>query len=479
MSGMTTPMQDAFTESKPRKDRAREPRKVDPAEVGRLFEKLPPHAIEAEMSVLGSMLIDPQVVGDVIQIIRSGEEFYKPANGALFDVIVELYDKHARLDIVTLNQTLVDRGILEAVGGEHYLLEIVESVPSAANADYYARLVREKAVVRRLIDESARIIQTAYQSPEKAEGILDEAERAIFAIAERFDSTQTTSLAEEFEKTVRFLEEGVVASGLSTGFADFDEMTGGLQNGELLILAARPSMGKTAFALNIALNLASRQTPVGVFSLEMSRSQLAHRLIGGRARVDVQRLRRNMLGGEDNQRVVQACLDLRSMPLYVDDSASITLMQLRAKARRMRARHDIKALIIDYLQLITVGGRVESRQIEVSEISRGLKALARDLHVPVVCLAQLNRGPENREGHRPRLSDLRESGSIEQDADVVMLLHREDYYHKEAEGYEPTNVTDLIIAKQRNGPTGAVRLVWDSRSTTFHDAALHDVPPGY
>jgi len=473
------PMQDAFTESKPRKERAKESRKVDPAEVGRLFEKLPPHAIEAEMSVLGSMLIDPQVVGDVIQIIRSGEEFYKPANGALFDVIVELYDKHARLDIVTLNQTLVDRGILEAVGGEQYLLEIVESVPSAANADYYARLVREKAVVRRLIDESARIIQTAYQSPERAEGILDEAERAIFAIAERFDSTQTTSLAEEFERTVRFLEEGVVASGLSSGFADFDEMTGGLQDGELLILAARPSMGKTAFALNIALNLASRQIPVGVFSLEMSRSQLAHRLIGGRARVDVQRLRRNMLGGEDNQRVVQACLDLRSMPLFVDDSASITLMQLRAKARRLKARHEIKALIIDYLQLITVGGRVESRQIEVSEISRGLKALARDLHVPVVCLAQLNRGPENREGHRPRLSDLRESGSIEQDADVVMLLHREDYYHREAEGYEPTNVTDLIIAKQRNGPTGAVRLVWDSRSTTFHDAALHDVPPGY
>ena len=485
--------QDALTEAKPyAKDRdPRNPggsgrgqrKRIDPVEVGKLFEKLPPHAIEAEMSLLGSMLLDPQVIGEVVQVIRGGDDFFKPAHGAVFDSIVELYDKYSRLDLVTLHQLLLDRGVLAEIGGEDYLAELAMSVPSAAHAEYYARLVRDKAIIRQLIGIAGEIIFDAYNSPDAAQEILDTSENRIFHIAERYDTSSFSMLHDLLTETLKFVETDGPTSGILTGFHDYDEMTGGLQNGELTILAARPAMGKTALALNIAEQIASgivnrgEPCPVGVFSLEMGKGQLAQRLVSARAGVDVQRLRRNMINREELPRVRDACLELSRLPMLIDDVAAITLLQIRAKARRMKAKHNIKAIFVDYLQLISVGHRVESRQIEVSEISRGLKALARELDVPVVCLSQLNRGPENREGHWPRLSDLRESGSIEQDADVVLLLHREDYYHKEDSDYQPTNIAELNIAKQRNGPTGVVKLQWESRTTRFNNLAAYASQP--
>ncbi|NIT92970.1 MAG: AAA family ATPase [Gammaproteobacteria bacterium] len=273
--------------------------------------------------------------------------------------------------------------------------------------------------------------------------------------------------------------DGRSATGVAAGFSDLDEITGGFQQGDFIIIAARPSMGKTALALNIAENMAVRGEPVGVFSLEMSRHQLVERLLASRSGIDLHRLRRLMLGKEHYSRLFAACGELQDAPIYVDDMAGSTLLQIRARARRMVVKHDVKAVFVDYIQLITTGGRAESRQLEVSEISRGLKALARELNVPVICLSQLNRAAEQREGHRPRLSDLRESGSLEQDADVVGLLHREDYYHAGDEDYEPSNVAELIIAKQRNGPTDTVKLSWVQGCTRFRDYSPASAPPEF
>lgn len=481
MSRMTP--QEAFSEPKPRAMDRRGRQSRPPAntvELSKLFEKLPPHAIEAEMGLLGSMILDPSVIADVVQTLRGGDDFFKPAHGAIYDVIIELYDRHSTLDLIPLHQTLVDRGILDAVGGADYLSELAMSVPTAAHAEYYARLVRDKAIIRLLIDTAGRIIYDAYNSPEAAREILDQSEQQIFQIAERYEASDYATLADLLNETLRFVEENEdPVSGLLTGFTAFDELTGGLQNGELTILAARPSMGKTALALNMAQQIAADDHAVGLFSLEMGKGQLVLRLVSGRAEVDVQKLRRNMLNREELHRVRDACLELNTLSVYVDDFASITLLQIRAKARRMKAKHDVKVIFVDYLQLVSVGHRTESRQIEVSDISRGLKALARELDIPVVCLSQLNRGPEQREGHRPRLSDLRESGSIEQDADVVVFLHREDYFRKEDDVDPPTNIAEVIISKQRNGPTGSIRLAWDSRTTTFKNLSYATPPDEY
>ncbi|MEE8458769.1 MAG: replicative DNA helicase, partial [Phycisphaerales bacterium] len=273
--------------------------------------------------------------------------------------------------------------------------------------------------------------------------------------------------------------DGTRSTGVATGFTDLDEVTGGFQPGDMIIVAGRPSMGKTALALNIAENMAVRGDAVGVFSLEMSKHQLVERLLSSRSGIDLHRLRRMMLGKEHYSRLFSACGVLREAPMYVDDLAGSTLLQIRARARRMVAKHGVKAIFIDYIQLITTGGRIESRQQEVSAISRGLKALARELSIPVVCLSQLNRSPEQREGHRPRLSDLRESGSLEQDADVVAMLHREDYYHKGDDEYDPTHTADLIIAKQRNGPTDVIKLSWIEQCTRFKDYSPAVAPSEY
>ncbi len=467
--------------------RSTEPKMRSPGSPGgaqrlaRLFDRLPPHAIEAEMCLLGSILIEPRVLGDVTFLVRNGEDFYKPANGAIFDAMVELYDAHGSLDVVQLVQRLNDRDVLDAVGGQDYLVEIANAVPTAANAPHYARMVRDKSMVRRLIEEAGEILGLAYERGVDAESILDDAERRIFAIAQGYEHSDVETIGRLVQEAVERLQasDGRQSQGVLTGFADLDELTGGFQKGDFVIIAGRPSMGKTALALNIAENMALAGTAVGIFSLEMSGHQLVERLLASRSGLDLHRLRRRMLGPEHYSRYFAACGDLQDAPIYVDDSAASTLLQIRARARRMVVKHSIQAVFIDYIQLITMGGRVESRQLEVSEISRGLKSLARDLKVPVVAMSQLNRSPEQREGHRPRLSDLRESGSLEQDADVVALLHREDYYHQSEDDYEPTGVAEVIVAKQRNGPTDTVKLSWIAQSTRFRDHSGASAPADY
>jgi len=462
------------------------PARVD---LAKLFDRLPPHSLEAEMSLLGSMILDPHVTGEVLQVIRAGDAFYSQAHALIFDALVETYDQHQSGDLVQLSESLKSRGALDDVGGSEYLLELARSVPSAVNAPHYARIVSERSKLRRLIEAAGQIVYEAYHAgelgPDGARETLDRAEKMIFDIAEDAGAYDAETLKELLFQTMDQLisNEGRLITGIDTGFYELNEMTGGLQPGEMVIVAARPSMGKTAFALNLAEQIAmtggagGSALPVAFFSLEMGRQALAQRLMCAYSGVDSQRLRRNTLNAEEFQRLQSACGVLSEAPLYIDDTPGLTILQLRARARRMARMHGIKCIMVDYLQLLTApGSSRESRQVEVSAISRGVKALARELHVPVVCLSQLNRGAEQREGHKPRMSDLRESGSIEQDADVITLLHREDYYHQSdpmwaEENPDKVGLAELIIAKQRNGPTGVVSLVWDSRSTRFRNYA--------
>lgn len=444
-------------------------------EIGPLFDKQPPHAIEAEMALLGSLILDWRVVGDVLQVLKGADDFYKPAHTAIFECIVELYDQAQSLDMVQLNQRLVDKQMLEQVGGLAYLVDLVDGTPSASEAMRYAQIVRDKAILRRLIETAGAVLHECYHSDEPVGELLDRAETQIFELAEKKGGDQASDIGTLLKETFERLEQddGRLVTGAETGFYELDEMTNGLQPGELIIIAARPSMGKTAFAVNIAEHMAAtNKVPVGIFSLEMSKQQLAQRLLCSRSGVDSHKVRRNLLNRDDFGKLTLTVGELSEAPLYIDDTAGLTLMALRAKARRLKQRYDIQALFIDYLQLMSApsAGR-DGRQNEVSAISRGVKALARELSIPVVCLSQLNRQAEQREGHRPRMSDLRESGSIEQDADVIMMLHREDYFHRGDEEYEDNNLAEIIIAKQRNGPTGVVKLHFHGGTTRFHNLA--------
>ncbi|WP_432797895.1 replicative DNA helicase [Poriferisphaera sp. WC338] len=450
-----------------RKDR--EERKVD---LAGLFEKLPPHAVEAEAAVLGSMILDWRVCGEVVQILSGNKDFYKPAHGVIYDALVQLYDETQSIDMVQLNQRLVDKQMLEQVGGLDYLVQLAEAVPSATNASYYAKIVKDKATLRGLIESAGQILYDCYNSDQPVQDLLDKAERNIFEIAEDKSTEEASDLTSLLHETYTRLEMSEVSTGIQTGYYEVDEMTNGLQPGEMIIVAARPSMGKTAFALNVCENVAAgSRVPCAVFSLEMGKQQLAQRLLCSRSGVDSHRLRRNMLNQDDFAKLSMAVGDLSEAPLYIDDTPGLTLLGLRAKARRLYSRYGIKMIMIDYMQLMSAPG-ADSRQQEVSNISRGIKALARELSVPVICLSQLNRSSEGREGHRPRMSDLRESGSIEQDADVVAMLHREDYYHRGEEDYQDNNIAELIIAKQRNGPTGVVKLHFDGGTTRFNNLAF-------
>jgi replicative DNA helicase len=442
-------------------------------QIAKLFDKLPPHAIEAECALLGSMILDWHVIGEVVQIIQGADDFYKPAHAKIYAVLVDLYDRHQPVDMVHLNQRLVDLGELEQAGGLDYLIQLVESVPSAIAAAHYARIVHEKAVLRRLIDASGKILYNAYHSSDPVTELLSAAEQEIFRLAEFGEKSDTAHLKELLQELYARLEahDGRPITGLETGFFELDEITNGLQKGEMIVIAARPSMGKTALALNMAENIAiTRKQPAVVFSLEMSKQQLAQRLLCSRSGVDLHRLRRNMLTTDEFARLASTVGELSDAPFFIDDTPGLNLLQMRAKARRLASRHDIAAVFVDYLQLMSAGG-AESRQQEVSMLSRGIKAMARELDVPVVCLSQLNRAPELREGHRPRMSDLRESGSIEQDSDVVMMLHREEYFHNEPEwkneNPDSVGVAEVIITKQRNGPTGTVKLTFDAPTTRF------------
>jgi replicative DNA helicase len=470
----------------------------------KMFEREAPHAIEAEKALLGSMILEPKIIPDVMPLIGGKQDFYREAHGHIYVALVEIYDKRDAGDLIQTLTLLRDRKVIDLIGGEEYLLELANSVPTAVNAPHFARIVAEKAKLRRLIDAAGDILYDAYHVGESAtEGVrevIDRAESKVFEIAQEKSSTDlaalSTILDEEMARIQAMEEGGGSMSGFPTGFTELDGMLLGLQPGELLILAARPSMGKTALALNLAEGVATgsqpfagaphtRHVPVGFFSLEMSRSSVSLRMLCAKARVKSQDLRGGRrLSKQDLHNLGTAADDLKAAPIYIDDTPGLTVLNLRARARRMVQQYGVKALFIDYLQLLTAPGSArESRQMEVAAISRGVKALARELNVPIVCLSQLNRAAEQREGNRPRMSDLRESGSIEQDADVIMLLHREDYYHKDdpqwfEENPDRVGLAEVIIAKQRNGPTGVVKMAWNSDFTRFMDYDPHATAPG-
>jgi replicative DNA helicase len=469
-----------------------------------LFDRQPPQALEAEMSLLGSLILDPKVVPDALSIVRNEKDFYSEGHAHIYRAVLDLYDQRHSGDLVQLVDMLRDRKVLEAVGGVDYLETLANSVPSAVNAPHFARIVAEKAKLRRLIDAAGQILYDAYHSgelgPEGAREVLDKAEMAVFEIAQEANASDPQALAELLELELKRIEaadfEGGGLSGVATGYYEMDEMLRGFQPGELIVLAARPSMGKTAFALNLAEQMAlggftagvgggAKQVPVGLFSLEMSKNAIVQRLLSARSGVSSQALRGgHKIPDRDLRELILAAEDLKTAPVFIDDTPDLTVLNLRARARRMVAQYGVKIIMIDYLQLMSAPGAArESRQVEVSTISRGVKALARELNIPIVCLSQLNRASESREGNRPRMSDLRESGSIEQDADVIMLLHREEYYHVQDEDWKAENpdkigIAEIIIAKQRNGPTGVSKLYWDSKTTRFRNLDQYSHAPG-
>ena len=438
--------------------------------------RVPPNSIEAETCVLGSMILDVMSVDIVVQIVE-GEYFYRPAHRIIYQVITEMRQTGSPIDLVLLRDELLRRKLLDAVGGIEYLVALAEGVPNAANAEYYANIVREKALLRDLISIGTDIVRDAFDSRDPVQDVLERAEQHVFKVRSRQLGESAVSIKSLLQSTFEALENnnGELITGVATGYHAMDEMTSGFQKGEMIILAARPSMGKTSLLMNIAehMSIIDRK-PVAVFSLEMSKEQIAQRLLSSHARFDLRAMRRGMISAEDWTKLQLAAGDLEQAPMFIDDTALLTIMQFRAKCRRLKAQHDIQCVFLDYLQLMTYSGRADSRQEQITEISRGIKALARELEIPVLCAAQLNRGPTDRPTHRPRMSDLRESGSIEQDADVVMLLHNEDYYHKGEEDYCATNCTELIIEKQRNGPTGVVKLTFLKDITRFESFATSD-----
>ncbi len=443
-----------------------------------------PESLAAEAAVLGSMIIDPECIGEVIEYLGTdgANAFYRLENQILYDALVHLYDKNRGrgVDAVLLRDELEKRKQVESIGGVSYIARILESVPSSTNMMYYARILRDKQMLRELISAASEILDFAHDISGATEEKLDTAEQRIFAITDRKITSGTAAIKDLVTSAYELIEKrsGHHVTGLATGFYELDELTCGLQSGEMIIVAGRPSMGKTALALNIAEHIGViEQQPVAIFSLEMSRQQLAERFLCANSKTDSQLVRKGMLTTEHYQKLVESCGKLSEAHIYIDDSAGITPLEVRAKARRLKARHDVRCILIDYMQLMSLGaGRVESRQQEITAISRYLKAMARELDVPVVVISQLNRAPEGREGHRPRMSDLRESGSIEQDADVVMLLHREDYYHRGEPDYQESNIAEVIIAKQRNGPTGAVQLTFLEKCTRFENPSHADEP---
>jgi len=435
-----------------------------------------PESLSAEAAVLGSMLIDPECIGDVIEIVER-DSFYRIEHRHIFEALISLYEKNKGIgiDAVLLRDELLKRGCLDEVGGVEYIARILDSVPSSANVAYYAGIVKDKMLLRELIATAGEILENAYNQTGEPHEALDEAEQKIFAITDRNISSSSSALKDLVVRTFELIEnrQGTHVTGLATGYYELDDLTCGLQNGEMIIVAGRPSMGKTSLALNITEHLGLiEKIPIAIFSLEMGRQQLAERFLCSISEIDSQKVRRGLLSDEHYKKLADACAELSEAPIFIDDTSTLSPLELRAKARRLKSRHDIQCIMVDYLQLMHLGsGRIESRQQEITTISRYLKSLARELNIPVMVLSQLNRSPEGREGHRPRMSDLRESGSIEQDADVVMLLHREDYYHRGQEDYEPDNTAEVIIAKQRNGPTGTVKLTFREKITRFENAA--------
>jgi replicative DNA helicase len=440
-----------------------------------------PESLAAEAAVLGSMIIDPQCISDVVEVIEA-VAFYRIEHQIIFDAIISLYEKNRGqgLDAVLLRNELENNNRLQEIGGIDYLGRIMESVPSSANVMYYTGIVKDKHLMRQLIQAATEILEDAYSVPGDIAEKLNEAERKIFSVTDKNITGSTASLKDLVVRAYELIEkrEGSHVTGLATGFHELDELTCGLQNGEMIIIAGRPSMGKTSLALNIAEHIGiTEKFPVAIFSLEMGKQQLAERFLCSTSEIDAQLVRKGLLNDQQYRELASASEVISEAPIYIDDTAALTPLGLCAKARRLKSQYNIQCLILDYLQLMHMGSaRIESRQQEITTISRYVKALARELNVPVVVLSQLNRSPEGREGHRPRMSDLRESGSIEQDADVVMLLHREDYYRRGESDFEADNTAEVIIAKQRNGPTGKVDLIFREKFTRFENKSFAEEP---
>jgi replicative DNA helicase len=431
-------------------------------------EKLPPQNLVAEQSVIGSMLIDKNAIVRTIEIL-SPDSFYRDAHRYIYEAILKLFELGEPVDSVTVTELLRKEDKLDMVGGSVYIADLINSVPTSANVEHYAKIVDEKAVLRRLIEAGTKIVQDAFDEPENVDFILDSAEKNIFKIAlkrlkEGFHKIDGV-LKNVLDKIDKLYDRHETLTGLSSGFPDLDNLTAGFQNADLIIIAARPSVGKTALALNIAQNVAvKKNVPVAFFSLEMSKEQLAQRILCSEAEIDAIRLKTASLPDSGWKKLTKALSKLSEAQFFIDDSAAITSMEIRAKARRLKAEHGLGLVIIDYMQLMSGRSRVENRVQEISEIARSLKTLARELDIPVIALSQLSRAVEQRNDRIPRLSDLRESGEIEQTADLVIFIHRDDYYNPAS---EKANVAEIIIAKQRNGPTGTIELVFRKEIAKF------------
>jgi replicative DNA helicase len=441
-------------------------------------ERLPPHNIDAEQSLLGSLLLDRDAIIRVAAFVKP-EDFYVPANGTIYRAILDLYNRREPTDFVTLSDELGRRDHLELVGGIAYLTALLNAVPTAVHVEYYGRIVERTATLRRLIDAGSLIVGIGFREGIDTEEALDAAERAIFEVSQKRQTKDFVSIAEvlnRFFDQIDYMQQhrGDVV-GVPTGFSDLDQLTGGLQKSDLVILAARPSMGKTSLALGIAYGAAVQHgKTVGVFSLEMSSEQLVQRLLSMETGVDSHRLRLGQIDDGEWDRISRAFGRLAEANIYIDDAAGASVMDVRSKSRRLQAEHGLDMVIVDYLQLMS-SRRSENRVQEISEISRGLKGLARELNVPVIALSQLSRAVESRSDHRPMLSDLRESGSIEQDADIVMFIFREDKYEEDS---EKKGIAEIIVAKHRNGPVGTISLRFFDRTARFADLELYQEPGG-
>ncbi len=443
---------------------------------GAVAERALPHNLEAERSVLGAILLHNEAFNLAAEVIDA-HDFYRDAHRRIFDKMVKLSERGHAIDLVTLKEELARSGELEEVGGPAYIAALVDGVPRSTNVEHYARIIKEKSTLRSLIFSANKILETAYGAEEEADAILDQAEHAIFAIADRKVRDGFVSIRDLAHASLETIEQlharRELVTGVPTGFVDLDEMTSGLQPSDLIIVAARPSMGKTSLVLNIAQHVGTRTNrSVGVFSLEMSKEQLFLRMLTAEARIDAQKMRRGYLGERDWGRLSAAIGALSEAKIFIDDTPSIGVLEMRAKCRRLAAEHGLDLVIVDYIQLMQARGRFENRTLELASISRSLKALAKELGVPVIALSQLSRAPEARADHRPQLSDLRESGALEQDADVVIFIYREDMYRDRDEGAgDQDGVAELIIGKQRNGPTGVVKLAFIREFTRFENLA--------
>ena len=441
-------------------------------------ERMPPQALDAERAVLGGILLEAEAATKAIEIVAPGD-FYRPAHGMIFKAMITLFMRREPIDVMTLMEELRKADELEPIGGAATLTDLVDSVPTAANIEYYAKIVLEKSLLRKLITASREIVGECYRAGENADTILDEAEQKIFKVSESRVSQGFSHikdvLKDRFEEIQKIHESRKSVTGLSSGFIDLDKYTAGFHPGDLVIVAGRPSMGKTSFALNMAQHIGlAEKKPVAIFSLEMSKELLVQRLLCSEAQVDAQKVRMGFTSAKDIEHLTNAAGLLSEAPVFIDDTPAISTLDMRARARRLKAEHDISIVMIDYMQLARASERSENRQQEISSISRSMKALAKELNIPVIALSQLSRAVESRGGDkRPMLSDLRESGAIEQDADLVLFLYRPEFY--DPDDPEKAGKAECIIGKQRNGPTGKIDLIFEKQYTRFRSMAPVDL----